>query len=74
MCSSSWGPCFRGSGYSELAAAVEPFNGDGNCVSNANYSSYCIPIDGAGTNMLTNSKDYKFTITELEVWEVTYLE
>ncbi len=52
----------------------EPFNGDGGCLSWANESGYRIPVDGAGTNMLTNKKDPGFTITELEVWEVTYLE
>ena len=35
---------------------------------------YAIPVDGAGTNMLTNKKDGAFTISELEVWQVTYLE
>ena len=33
---------------------------------------YDIPVDGAGTNMLTNKIGGYFTITELEVWEVTY--
>ena len=68
------GPCFLGDNGSELAAWVEPFNGDGNCWSYANEPGYRIPVDGTGTNMLTNNKDDRFTITELEVWEVTYLE
>ncbi len=68
------GPCFHGGGYSELGAWDEPFNGDRKCWSHANGPGYRIPVDDAGTNMLTNNKDYKFTITELEVWEVIYLE
>ena len=63
-----------GGSYNELAARDEPFNGDGNCWSRANEPGYRIPVDGAGTNMLTNIEDYRFTITELEVWEVKYLE
>ena len=58
----------------ELAAWYEPFNGDGNCWSNANSPGYRIPRDGAGTNMLTNLEDEFFTITELEVWQVEYLD
>ncbi len=58
----------------ELSASFEPFNGDRSCWSYANEPGYRIPVDGAGTNMLTNNKDYRFTITELEVWQVTYLE
>ena len=62
-----------GDAYIELSA-FEPFNGDGKCYSCANDPGYRIPVDDAGTNMLTNNKDLKFTITELEVWQVTYLE
>ena len=69
------GPWFDGGGYGcELAAVIEPFNGEGKCRSYENEPGYRIPVDGAGTNMLTNNKDYKFTITELEVWQVEYLE
>ena len=74
MCRSDRGPCFHGGDGAELAAGDAPFNGDGSCYSRANKPGYRIPVDGAGTNMLTNNKDYKFTITELEVWEVKYLE
>ena len=63
-----------GDAYVELCAYFEPFNGDRKCRSWANSPAYRIPVDGAGTNMLTNNKDYRFTITELEVWQVTYLE
>jgi hypothetical protein len=74
-CHSNWGPCFSGrDSWSELSARDEPFNGDNACYSAAKCSSYGIPVDGAGTNMLTNKKDDRFTISELEVWQVTYLE
>jgi hypothetical protein len=46
----------------------------GNCSSNGNKPGYEIPVDGAGINMLTNYKDGNFTISDLEVWEVKYLE
>ena len=62
------GPCFSGGNGSELAARDEPFNGNGNCWSCANKPGYRIPVDDAGTNMLTNKKGVEFTITELEVW------
>jgi hypothetical protein len=52
----------------------EPFNGDGKCWSYANKPGYHIPVDDGGINMLTNKKDVLFTITELEVWQVTYLD
>ena len=75
MCASWFGPFFSGGNWGELSASNEPFNSDdGNCYSWANQPGYRIPVDGAGTNMLTNNKDGVFTITELEVWQVTYLE
>ena len=74
FCRSDFGPCFSGLGSSDLSASFEPFNGYNNCRSWANKPGYDIPVDGAGTNMLTNKKDGYFTITELEVWQVTYLE
>ncbi len=74
MCGSWLGPCFIGINWSELDAGREPFNGDGNCRSRANESGYRIPVDGAGKNMLTNLENWKFTITELEVWQVEYLK
>jgi hypothetical protein len=49
--------------------ANEPFNGNGKCGSYANLSGYKIFIEG-GKNMLTNKEDERFTISELEVWEV----
>ncbi len=74
MSKSNGGPCFHGGDVSELSALDEPFNGDRNCYSSANSPGYRIPVDGAGTNMLTNNKDNWFTISELEVWQITYLE
>ena len=73
-CASNYGPCFRGGDGSELSAWSEPFNGDNKCRSNAKHPGYDIPVDGTGTNMLTYKKGNEFTITELEVWEVKYLE
>jgi hypothetical protein len=74
-CRRDVGPCFSGGGNgSDLSAYNEPFNGDNKCLSNAKEPGYAIPVDGAGTNMLTNKKNGWFTITELEVWEVKYLD
>ena len=73
-CHNSCGPCFRGGEGSELGASNEPFNSDNYCISYANKTGYGIQVDGAGTNMLSNKKDKWFTISELEVWEVKYLE
>jgi hypothetical protein len=52
----------------------EPFNGDRKCKSKANLPGYRIPVDDGGINMLTNKKNGEFTITEIEVWQVTYLD
>ena len=73
-CASNIGPCFHGGNGSELSACNEPFNGDNKCLSNEKGPGYDIPVDGAGTNMLTNKIGGYFTITELEVWQVTYLD
>jgi hypothetical protein len=62
------GPNFRSGDLTELCA-TEPFNGDNKCYSNANSSGYGIPVEG-GVNQLTKKVDL-FTISELEVWEVT---
>jgi hypothetical protein len=61
-----------GSDSSAELIAIEPFNGDGKCRSWANLSGYKIEYEG-GKNMLTNKEDGYFTITELEVWEVTFI-
>jgi hypothetical protein len=70
-CYSDRGPVFGSLGYNELLAC-EPFNGDGKCYSRANQAGYNIVIEG-GKNMLTNKEDGWFTITELEVWQVTFI-
>jgi hypothetical protein len=70
-CWDKYGPCFEGIGGSDLSGYYEPFNGDGKCVSHVNKSGYAIPVDGAGINLLTNKKTGWFTITELEVWEIS---
>ena len=67
-CSQGCGPNFGGH-YPELGA-WEPFNGDKKCRSRENERGYGIPIEG-GVNQLTNKKDKGFTISELEVWEIT---
>ena len=68
---SNLGPCFTGNGATELIA-FEPFNGENRCRSFANNPGYNIPLEG-GKNMLTNEKDGDFTISELEVWGVTFV-
>ena len=70
-CRKDWGPWFGNERGGELCAC-EPFNGDGNCESYANKPGYKIVIEG-GKNMLTNKEDGYFTITELEVWQVTFI-
>ena len=54
FCSSDCGPYFTSDGYDELSACSEPFNGDGECRSNANNPGYSIPLDSKSMNMLTN--------------------
>jgi hypothetical protein len=73
-CYSYYGPCFSGGYDAELGACYEPFNGDENCESFAKLPGYSIPVDSAGLNMLTNEKDGKFSIIELEVWVVTEIK
>ena len=50
-----------------------PYNGNNKCWSNANCAYYGIPIED-GKNMLTNYKNFEFTITEMEIWKVTEME
>jgi hypothetical protein len=69
LCHEYYGPCFRGSGASELNAGRQPFNGKDYCWSYANQPGYMIPLVD-GKNQLTNQKDKGFTISELEVWLV----
>ena len=59
-----------GEKYFELGV-YSPFNEKNNCYSHANKAGYMISVDQNGNNMLTNKKDVWFTITEIEVWEVS---
>jgi hypothetical protein len=72
------GPSF---GRAELSAWYEPFNKENACGSWTNNSVYNIPRNSEGINMLTNQKctsefeiECKFTISELEVWGVSFNE
>ena len=69
-CQSDYGPYYGGT---ELAAFGQRFNGYGYCRSDANEDTYKIPLKD-GKNTLTNKAGNYFTITELEIWEVQYLE
>ena len=71
LCGEGNGPYF---GINELSAFNEPLNGVGKCYSMANKGCYGIPLE-VGKNMLTNQKDGSFTISVMEVWEITgYME
>ena len=61
------GPKF---GNFELVA-FEPFNGNNKCSTCSNNGGYHLPHDEDGNKALTRQNDERFTITELEVWEVT---
>ncbi len=64
------GPTF---GYYELSIIDEPFNLKNACMS-MHDEVYKIPVDRYGNNLLTNKKSPKFTITEIEVWGVTFCQ
>ena len=76
FCHKYAGPYF---GSRELSA-YEPFNKENACRSWTNDSAYNIPRNSEGINMLTNTKCRdkrlinwcRFTITELEVWGVSF--
>jgi hypothetical protein len=81
-CRKDLGPCF---GYVELLASYEPFNQENACRSYTNWSGYNIPRNSEGINMLTNQKCNdgglytdkwypEFTISEIEVWGVSFNE
>ncbi len=78
-CRKDKGPYF---GYSELSAYYEPFNKEDACLSWTNSSGYSIPRNSEGINMLTNQKCNgefaidlcNFTISEIEVWGVSFNE
>jgi hypothetical protein len=77
-CKKDSGPYF---GSADLSAIYEPFNKEDACESWTNRS-YEIPRNSEGINMLTNqmceffvSSWYcKFTISEIEVWGVSFNE
>ena len=75
LCYKGYGPYF---GSAELSAVYEPFNKENGCLSDTNDDAYNIPSNSEGINMLTNMKNNsvlnlcEFTITELEVWGVSY--
>ena len=69
------GPSFSGNYGNELSAYLSPFNAEKHCRSYANNTTYCITAtDEDDINLLTNKKDGRFTISELEVWEITYIQ
>jgi hypothetical protein len=70
FCRKEWGPNY---GLNELGALNEPFNGNFNCSSTSYKQCYRIQTEDH-KNMLTNTDVGKFTITELEVWEVREIE
>ncbi len=75
-CRKDRGPHF---GDIELTA-YEPFNKENACSSFTNDYYYNIPRNSEGINMLTNQKcngvlddkECEFTISEIEVWGVTF--
>jgi hypothetical protein len=72
-CRKDAGPYFGH--YSELSALNEPFNKENACRSRTDYSAYSILENSEGINMLTNMKNNNvFTISELEVWGVSFNE
>jgi hypothetical protein len=71
-CNTDVGPAFGTEKTLELCAEFQPFNGDNKCESYANESGHCIGLEDS-KNMLTNKENGKFTITEIEVWEVTFI-
>ncbi len=77
FCEKVRGPFF---GVPELSAFDEPFNQENACHSWTNNSGYSIPHNSEGINMLTNQKyifnydECYFTITEIEVWGVSFNE
>ena len=67
----NYGPAFGCKTFADLRAE-EPFNGDNQCCSGANCSGYLISKEG-DKNMLTNKERVRFTISEIEVWQVTFI-
>ena len=64
---------------SELVAFTQPYNAENACWSKSNCGGYDIAVDSEDLNMLTNENwntedrlRCMFTISELEVWAVSY--
>lgn len=73
-CQKDVGPCFGSGEASELCTnSKKLFNQENGCQSSANRPGYGVPVQGDKINMLTNLKDGNFTISELEVWEVIFI-
>jgi hypothetical protein len=79
-CDKNEGPSF---GNNDLSAHGEPLNKEDACWSWTNRSVYSIPENSEGINMLTNMKNNngffnssrcEFTISELEIWGVSFSE
>jgi nitric oxide synthase oxygenase domain/subunit len=71
-CRKDVGQCF---GYRELSAVYEQFNQREKCYSYPNESVYNIPCNSEMISMLTNQSIAgfaRFTISELEVWGVSF--
>ncbi len=71
-CRTNIGPSFGNADKTDFNAWDDPFNGNNKCASMANCPGFCIGLEG-GKNMLTNQKNGRFTISEMEVWEVTFI-
>jgi hypothetical protein len=79
ICYEDRGPCFGIA--SDLSAWYEPFNKE-KARSWTNYDGFNIPRNSEGINMLTNLKNNgpffddlcTFTISEIEVWGVSFNE
>ena len=74
LCGSDCGPYFTGKLYDVVLVAYEPFNGENKCESCDNLSAYKIPVEDDYKNALTNKYVSNFTITEIEVWGVTFVD
>ena len=75
-CSKDRGPSF---GKRELSAMYGRFNRENACISYTDDDAYNIPRNSERINMLTNMENSglnenlcSFTITELEVWGVSF--
>ena len=65
QCNGGQGPCF---GARDLVSFA-PFNVE-NKFASFTKNTYNIGVDKEGRNMLTGSKSERFTIIEMEVWQI----